>query len=407
MSTVSIVKTLKSQPKIEYPFVSESKFGKVKIYLNELNGKPLYVVSWLTMEGRKRQSYTEESAAHQRLEELMEDYKLGRLARRDITTEKAMLLASYEESLKPYGATIGDAVTFFLAHRGKEAENHSMAEDAIKEYLKVLRGDERKEESLHSKTARSILRQFGRAFGKTLDRITASELKQYLEGVSESGRTRNNHLNYVRGFFRWAQKWKKYLPSGELQVDLVKEFPEERKSVRDMIFTPDQMRRLLEAADADMIPPLAIGAFAGVRNCEIGKMEWEEIDLEEKVIEIPAHKSKVGLRRLVTIHDNLAAWLRSYVGEKKGRLVPFPKSVYKKNRRAARGASTEADPVEWKPNALRKSYISYRMAEADSDQYQVAKQCGNSPKMVEQNYKQLVKPQAAKDWFALYPTKNK
>ena len=392
---------------IEYPFVLESKFGKVKIYKNTAKGQDLYVVSWVNDSGRQRKYYVEESQAFQRAEELMDDYKNGRLMRRDITTQKAMMICQWEEALKKHGATLQDAVTLFLVTKSQEFGNQKMAEDAVKEYLKTLRGDEKKEESLHSKTARSLLGAFGKAFGKTLDRITATELHTYLTGISESGRTRNNHLNYIRGFFRWAQKWKKYLPEGQLQVELVKDFPEETQSVRDMIFTPDQMRRLLEAADDDMVPPMAIGAFAGVRNCEIGKMEWEEIDLEQKVIEIPAHKSKVGLRRLVTIHDNLVKWLECYKGEKKGRLVPFPKSVYKKNRRAARDASTENNPIEWKPNALRKSYISYRMAEADSDHYQVAKQCGNSPRMVERNYKQLVKPQLAKDWFSLTPTENK
>jgi integrase len=245
---------------------------------------------------------------------------------------------------------------------------------------------------------------FGRAFGKTLHRITDKELRSYCNGF-KSSRTKNNHLNYIKTFFRWAQK-EKYVPQGELQSDRVRPFEEDEdaieKDVYDVIFTPEELEKLLAAADNDLMPTMAIGAFAGVRTCEISKLVWEEIDLDQKVIEIKKSKSKVKRRRMVTMTDNLVAWLKTFKGERKGRLIPPAKNwIYNKRADACDRAA-----IDWKDNGLRKGYISYRMAEADSDAYQVAKHCGNSPTMVENTYKQLVKPNEATKWFSIIPKKN-
>src|SRR4029450_6166540 len=81
------------------------------------------------------------------------------------------------------------------------------------------------------------------------------------------------------------------------------------------IFAVDELRALLEAAqrtEPSVVPMLAIGAFAGLRDAEIKRLEWNEVDLARGNIEVKAAKAKSARRRLVTIQPNLAAWLRPY-----------------------------------------------------------------------------------------------
>ncbi len=59
-------------------------------------------------------------------------------------------------------------------------------------------------------------------------------------------------------------------------------------------------------------------------------------------------------------------------------------------------------PFLWKHNALRHSYISYRVAQVQNVA-QVALEAGNSPQMIFQHYRELVQPDAAKAWFAIMP----
>ena len=57
---------------------------------------------------------------------------------------------------------------------------------------------------------------------------------------------------------------------------------------------------------------------------------------------------------------------------------------------------------EWRHNALRHSFCSYRLAEVKSAA-QVSLEAGNSPQMVFRHYRELVTEQEAKAWFAITP----
>jgi hypothetical protein len=82
-----------------------------------------------------------------------------------------------------------------------------------------------------------------------------------------------------------------------------------------------------------------------------------------------------------------------------------------RNQRRSRGtvlpgAETAEDegwkPFSWKHNALRHSFISYRVAQTQNVA-QVALEAGNSPQMIFQHYRELVRPKEAKRWFSIEP----
>ena len=62
--------------------------------------------------------------------------------------------------------------------------------------------------------------------------------------------------------------------------------------------------------------------------------------------------------------------------------------------------------MNWKHNALRHSFISYRVAET-GDVPKVALEAGNSPAMIFAHYRELVTADDALQWFAIAPTKAK
>ena len=64
----------------------------------------------------------------------------------------------------------------------------------------------------------------------------------------------------------------------------------------------------------------------------------------------------------------------------------------------------KAKQVKWKKNALRHSFISYRVAEIQNVA-QVALEAGNSPQIIFQHYRELVRLNEAKTWFAIEPEK--
>ena len=170
------------------------------------------------------------------------------------------------------------------------------------------------------------------------------------------------------------------------------------------IYQPEEMSRLLAEADGALRTMLALGAFAGIRQAELNRLDWEDISLEQRRIQIPAGKAKAASRRVIPLSDNLAEWLVLHP-KRHGPIWPEPAERYYPAVRRILARVNEAHPsapLHWRPNALRHSYGSYRLA-LTQNVPQVAVEMGNSPDMVHRHYKQLVTTAQAMAWFDLRP----
>jgi integrase len=159
------------------------------------------------------------------------------------------------------------------------------------------------------------------------------------------------------------------------------------------------LRSLLEAAQRiapDVLPMLAIGAFAGLRDAEIKRLDWSEVDLARNFIDVKAAKAKSARRRVVEIQPNLAAWLRPYNGMTGSLLPEGYRSKLERVREAAELAS-------WPNNGLRHSFASYRLA-AIHDAPRVASELGHtSPVMLYNTYREVVRPEEAQRYWQVSP----
>jgi integrase len=141
---------------------------------------------------------------------------------------------------------------------------------------------------------------------------------------------------------------------------------------------------------------LAIGAFAGLRDAEIKRLDWSEVDLARGHIEVKAAKAKSARRRIVPIQPNLAAWLRPYTG-RTGRVAPSSP------RRKLVRVRAMAGLAKWPGNGLRHSFASYRMA-ATHDAPRVSAELGHtSPQMLYSTYRELVLPGEAERYWKIEP----
>ncbi len=66
-----------------------------------------------------------------------------------------------------------------------------------------------------------------------------------------------------------------------------------------------------------------------------------------------------------------------------------------------RNAASDAK-IKWKQNALRHSFISYRLAEIQ-DVNRVALEASTSPQMIFRHYRELATPEQARTWFSISP----
>jgi integrase len=300
----------------------------------------------------------------------------------------------------PPGTTLKEAVQFFRSRSPAVLENRSVRKVA-NEMLAVKRAA--KLSDVHLKDLESRLNRFSDDFQVDIGNLSSAMIQAWLDAMNVVGRTKQNYLRVIGALFRFAVS-RKYLPKDSVEeIESVQAPKVDSGEVE--IFTPEYMREILTAARPEMIPFLAIGAFAGLRSAEIVRLDWQEINLKESYIEIKASKAKTGARRLVPITDNLAKWLAPYA-KKSGSIISFkswwnqiPKTVEAVNKNRGQ---TESKPFVWKHNALRHSFCSYRVA-AIKNVAQVALEAGNSAQMIFQHYRQLVSEGNAAEWFGIMP----
>ena len=161
------------------------------------------------------------------------------------------------------------------------------------------------------------------------------------------------------------------------------------------ILSPEEVDRLLRSASPDMLGFWAIGAFAGLRTAELQRLTWEEVNLEDSLIEVKAEKAKTASRRLVAIQPNLRLWL--LLCDRSGAVCPPNLHVRMRQDRERAGFTRP-----WPNNALRHSFASYHLA-AFRDAARLALEMGNSPRIIFRHYRELVRPVAANEFWQLTP----
>ena len=291
------------------------------------------------------------------------------------------------QSLK--NVPVSEAVNFYLA---RHTCVRKPVGEAVKEFIaakKLCELSKRYIEDLENRCGR-----FARAFHCELGDLTSEQLKMYFATIKGQPRTHNNELNAISTFVAWAKN-QKYLPKDWDDLTAVEKKKE--RLAETEIFTPQEMAALLKHASEDLLPVITIGGFAGVRSAEIARLEWRQLNFSSRTIEVLANGSKTGSRRLAPLTDNLAAWLTPYAS-RTGKIWPHSMAyLYEAIELTAQKAT-----VHWKRNALRHSFVSFRLAVvANADQ--VALESGHSARMLFKHYRELVTEELGHQWFAIAP----
>lgn len=380
---------------------------QVSIYRRRTpRGNLAYMVANYADGKRRLDSYPTEPEAMEAAQRLARQLSQRDVMSASITKEQAIEYAAAIQTLQPLGISLTAAVST-LAEAVKVVgdlpnvtaaakfystrHKHTVAKrvsDVVDELIKIKAS--RGASLRYLADLRGRLKKFGEVFQKDIGNVTTAEIQDWLDSRKLSTQSYANNRRVVHLLFKFAVTRGYAVDNPVVSVEQVKV-----KNGDTQIFTPLEIAKLLAAASPDFLPCLAIGAFAGLRSAEIERLEWSDIDLAGLHITVGADKAKTASRRVVPIHDNLAAWLAPYAGHR-GK-VWIGGWLYKIQQDTAKAAG-----VKWKANALRHSYATYRLAQ-NQNAAQVALECGNSPQMIFRHYHELVKPADAVKWFNLKP----
>src|SRR5262249_30565676 len=242
------------------------------------------------------------------------------------------------KALARFGKTLADAIGFYLSHLEANVRTCTFSE-LLAQLLPAKAADGGSVRYL--KDLRYRLGQFAKGFGeKLVSEIKCDQIDDWLRGLKVSAVSRNNSRRALRTAWSFAVARKYCVENEAAKTAKAKEI---EGTVG--ILTVAETARLLEAAPAELVPFIAIGAFAGLRRAEIERLDWSEVDLESGLITVEAVKAKSARRRFVKIRPNLAAWLQPYT--KHHRMVtPNSRKMFEETREAA-------GIKNWPSNALR------------------------------------------------------
>jgi len=229
---------------------------------------------------------------------------------------------------------------------------------------------------------------------RSLSSFTLRDVEQWLNALPMGAQSVNHYKATLHSLFAYGVKLGASVANPASGID-------SRRVVRGApsILTPAQLSALLTACaeDTEMLAFVAVGAFAGLRRAEIERLRWEDVNLARGFITVGAENAKTAKRRLVPVGEALRAWLAA-IAQRAGMVAPTVN--FRRRFRAVREAAGLLN--EWEGNALRHSYASYRLAETQ-DAARVALECGNSPTVLQQHYRELAEPDDAAAWFAVKP----
>jgi hypothetical protein len=268
---------------------------QTKLSKTIVDGRIYYCVTWPKIgTGRNRQFFKAKAEADGFLQiKRNEQINYGTAGLSFTELQRAEYLEC-SKLLEPFGATLRDAAEFYLPHL--QATTHSsLVRETVAELLKIQKAAGA---SLrHLANLRSRLGQFASVFGdKQIAHLGVRDIDEWLLNLSNSENdeplsptTRNNFRRVLVSMFNFARD-RGYCVDNPakkaLKAKVINKAPP--------IFTVDELSRLLRNAKVELLPYLAIGAFAGLRRSELERLNWKQIDLDAGLIHVSADIAKSG-----------------------------------------------------------------------------------------------------------------
>lgn len=335
--------------------------------------------------------------------------------------EAARVYVESTNALLPYEKTIPDAVEHFKKWNKAKEKSLTLSE-AYKRYIDDLESEGKGAYHISSQKVR--LKRFLEDFGTEhiVALIDANKVEKWIKNLKAieivedksrpkrndgtypskrvvgrkaiQAKTKNNYRTALLAFFSYCKR-KDYIQTNPIErVSKIKETASEPE-----IYTVEQLQNMLNLSPekSDIRAFIAIGAFAGLRVTELGRLKWNKIDLSDKTITLDGTITKTSTRRVVNISDNLALWLEPYSD-----LIGKDRLVIESNFRKRFAEFLKNSKIAWIKNGLRHSSASYYLAKSKNE-YETAQQMGHSINILKTHYLGLVKDSAAQAYWAIKP----
>lgn len=387
--------------------------ARIKIYtMNRRDGYPEFTLAWKEAGRRKVRSFSSMEEARMIAQQTSVRLTNGWIAGDEVTRRDIDLFRHCEQVAREHGVglaaamdewasarkvageiPLSDAVRFYHANRADLFAVRTTVQVAAEFVVSLKR---KGVSDIYVRNATSSLKRFTDAKPGNIADVSVADINRFLDGLKNLGPVSKNGIRRnIVTMFGFAKKQGYLHPDRKTAAEQSDSFKVPEKEIE--IFTPEEMRDLLLAAHARILPLIAIGGFCGIRSAEVERLTWQDIKWDRGHIEVAGHKAKTAARRLVPLPDNLKAWLAPWRQET-GPII----SISDYSGALGDTAVKAQIPGGWRQNALRHSFISYRVS-LTGDVARTSLEAGNSPKMIFRHYREIVDEESAQAWFGILP----
>lgn len=259
----------------------------------------------------------------------------------------------------------------------------------------------------YEQVTRDFLEHLGRRAKTSLAAVTPGDIIAFRNKLREGGRAASTCNMVVKKVlsvpFERARRLG-YIPTNPCHgVDVLKDRVEAKQGAKEP-FTPEELARLIGAAEGDWRGAVIAGATTGLRLGDIVDLTWGQIDLDEKLVRCEMTR-KTGADVTLPLHPDFEDWLEEQT-KGIGRARVFPSFADRKiggrnglsqqfvELMGAAGIANKAAKAKGKAgrSRLKKTFHSLRhtfisnLANAGVDAEIRQKLAGHSDERVHKNY---------------------
>lgn len=271
----------------------------------------------------------------------------------------------------------------------------------LAEALRIVRAEYDHSRGATRNTMRVALDHMGRLMPeKRLAEVTREDVERFVYEVGKSIRTARNRLTQAGTFFARCRTLGMWPEARPLPTAAVKRprLPDKAPE----IFTPTQGKRFLARVVKDCpryLSYLVMAGWVGCRPSECCKIRWESMDLDHGMLHLdPDVVGKTARERWVPLEAEVLAfftrWQETHAPEATDR-------VCLTRAREELSKLARSMGMAWPADVLRHSAITYALQISGNDYNRTAERMGNSPKVIETNYRRPIPAGFGRQWFAL------
>jgi len=225
------------------------------------------------------------------------------------------LAASAEDALEALEFERRKAFNRYL---GRETEEDSKKDATFKDYSQVYFENYVKVKKAKPETDKSIINGLIPFFGSMrMSEVNKFHVDSYIKKIQDRGlkaSTINLHLNILRRMFNKAIEWSYSIKENPVSGDKLFKVPEDDKKV----VSEQEYGSILKNADEHLRPILVCLMNTGMRKGEVLSLQWDSVDLKNRVLTIEGDSNKGKKVKRIPINDDLHDVLKQLSEQRDG-----------------------------------------------------------------------------------------